>query len=324
MRVARGIRILLIACVLCVFGIGVSASLVPPHTFAFTEQLGTVWLFRDGEQVPPLTDQERCDDTPRIDYVTTQFAALPEAQTGSAEMQQLQQVFEKGRWAVRPLHIWGIYTEIGCKEPLGWGTITLAGMYKSLYIWVTIEHNVLTSKYFSGVFGRVVATNWYVQDQDGNFHELFLVGCEEPSACVLISSAFGDTFPVSLEEDYITNDVSPLDTTYVYGCSVVGETVKRYVHYRLHHFCIGNVGFVNSAQRIDTLVGGDALISNPAMPGMSGSPVFTYRDGRLMLVGAVNSGIEGVFTAIRFIRPDAVQKVKGWLRDGEGLFNRGQ
>lgn len=300
-----------------VFALG-AWSYVPQAPFAFSEQLGTVWLFRTEGQIPPIADQERCNDTPRIDYVTTQFAELPEAQTGPTK---LQQVFERGQWAVRPLHIWGIYTEIGCKEPLGWGTAILVGLHKSTYIWITVEHNVKTAKYFgSSIFGHVVATNWYIQDQDGNFHELFLVGCKEPSFCVLVSSAFGNAFPLSLEEDFITNDVRPFDTTYVYGCSVVPEAVRKYQHYRLHHFCIGNEGFVNSLHSIGTLVGGEILISNPAMPGMSGSPVFAFTDDKLLLVGVVNAGVSGVFTAARLIAPDAITKTKEWLQAGENLF----
>jgi hypothetical protein len=285
----------------------------------FRDRLGTIWLQR--LQAPPLAGDELCEDVPRIDYERVSWLPLPEGQTSSEEAMPLEELFRVGERSVRPLHIWGVYTDIGCKEPLGWGTAALVGIYKGAYIWQTVEHNVKTSKYFSGIFGREVATNWFVQDADGNFRELFLVGCKDDKFCILVSSYISGAFPFTLETDRITNDVQLFEKTYLYGCSLTAKAVRRYEHYKVMFFCLGNVGQVHSRDRIEALDGGDVLVSNPAMPGFSGSPVFVFRDGKPHLVGTVNAGVEGVFTAVNFVAPDAVEKVQAWLAQGESLWS---
>ncbi len=292
----------------------------------FSEMLGSVWMQRTTEPGVPVSSGELCADTPRIDFVTTQLATQDGPSGGSDELDTMELLFRLGKWSVRPLHVWGVYAEIGCKEPLGWGTAFLVGLYKRHYIWITVEHNVLTQKYFSSSFGHVVATNWFIQDEDGAFKELFLVGCKDGKFCVLQSSYIHGTLPISLDTDYISNDIQQLERTYVYGCSVISEAVRRYVHYRLHHFCLGTDGYVNSPNALNTLVGGDVLVSNPTMPGFSGAPLLTWREdehGRFILVGTVNSGVEGVVTAANFVSEDAIVRVQEWLSAGERLFTVG-
>lgn len=165
-----------------------------------------------------------------------------------------------------------------------------------------------------------MATEWLIQDESGAFHNLHPVGCREGKFCVLVSSYIWMTSPLSLDDDYITNDVRLLDEAYIYGCSLVGERVKP-GHYKLHFVCMLTQGIFHSPSAIGALVGGDVLVSAPAMPGFSGAPLLTYRDGRLMVVGTVNSGVEGVFTAANFVAPEAIGVTQEWLKLGEGLYN---
>ena len=280
----------------------------------FVENLSLVRLERLSQ--PPLSSDNICRDLPRIDYVREPKLELPEENDKSP----LAEVIREGYWAVRPIHVWGVYSEIGCKEPLGWGTAFLLGMYKDKMLWVTVEHNIVTSKYFQSAFGRVIATNWFVQDDDGTFKELFPIACKDGKFCVLISSYVAGTFPISLDDDIVKTDAKILEKTYLFGCSLVPETIRRYRHYRVWFFCLANEGYVNSREAIDTLIGGDVLISNPAMPGFSGSPVFIVRDDTLKVLGTVNAGVEGVFTAINLLEEDTVSKVIDWLRRGEDLW----
>jgi hypothetical protein len=283
--------------------------------YDFVEKDGTVWLERQSVlfDTPPVGDT--CDDTPRIDHIQATKLDLDEDKDNV-----MIELFRKGQWAVRPLHVWGIYTEIGCKEPIGWGTAFLIGYYKNTSIWLTVEHNVDTAKYFQSIFGRVVATDWFIQDNAGSFRELRPIGCKPGKFCVLISGYISGTSPLGLDDDIISNDIKVLTETYLYGCSVQAETVKRYEHYRLYHFCLGNAGYVNSRESIPIRVGGDFLVSNPAMPGFSGTPVLIHKDDRFLIVGTVNAGVEGVFTAVNFVAEDTLRKVKDWLKVGEKLF----
>lgn len=298
------------------------------HTFE--ERLGSVWLVRQREgaisqtQYPnvPLSPQEMCDDIPRLDYIHTRPFDLPaDAQTSSSEFDTaLQTVLRKGSYAVRPLHIWGVYSDIGCKEPLGWGTAFLIGYFKNTSIWATVEHNVITAKYFDSIFGREIATNWFIQDDNGTFRELSLVGCREDKFCILTSSYIWMTSPLTLDDDSITNEIRLGEDAFIYGCSVVGERVKRYIHYKVHFFCIATTGKFTSRYALDTIVGGDVLVTAAAMPGFSGSPLLVMRDGTLFIVGTVNAGVEGVFTAVNFLLPQTISKTKEYLALGRELY----
>jgi hypothetical protein len=312
-------RAILLALFICSLG-SIAFAMVPATRWELTERLGSVWLMRQGGPVP-IGETELCQDIPRLDYVQETALPIPERDPqADAVTQGLQETLRKGAWSVRPIHIWGIWSDIGCKEPLGWGTAFLIGLYKSTYIWATVEHNVKTSKYFESIFGREIATNWFIRDDAGNFKELFLVGCKAGKYCILTSSYISQTSPISLDDDVITNSFEALEMTYVYGCSLVGETIKRYEHYKIRFFCLANAGYINSREKLDYLAGGDVLVSNPAMPGFSGAPVFAFRDGRLLVLGTVNAGVSGVFTAVNLLNEDTVSKVKAWLAEGESLF----
>ncbi len=317
----RALLMAILAVSALIFTASGTSALRDAQSWEFTEMLGSVWLVRQGNTVP-IPDQEICNDVPRLDYEQETFLPIPDPDPEADEpIKALHEVVRKGAWSIRPIHIWGVYSDVGCKEPLGWGTAFLIGLYKGTYIWATVEHNVKTAKYFSGIFGRAVATNWFVRDDEGNMRELFPIGCKDGKYCLLMSSFIWQTSPISLDDDIVTNDVNVLEMTYLYGCSLTSEAVKRYEHYRLRFFCLVNAGYVNSREKLDYLAGGDVFISNPAMPGFSGSPVFVFREGRLLVVGTVNAGVSGVFTAVNLLDEDVVRKVKEWLAQGERLFS---
>lgn len=323
MKAVKRVLVVSVAVAFLVLSVGATPYRGYDHAgWEFVERLGTVWLQR-GDPIP-LAEGELCDDIPQLEYITSEAVDLPQPQTGSSEVEQgLYETFLKGKWSVRVLHIWGVYSDIGCKEPLGWGTAFLIDQFLDTSIWVTVEHNVLTGKYFQTIFGREIATNWYIKDEDGHFRELFPVGCKDGKYCVLLSRYVHGTSPIALGEgeERIINDVHVLEPVYLYGCSLIVEAVQRYEHYKLMFFCLGASGIVNSRNSLDTLAGGDLLVSAPAMPGFSGSPLFVYREGKLWVVGTVNSGVEGVFTAVNLVRPGTVSKTVEWLRRGKSLYN---
>jgi hypothetical protein len=302
-------RALLAACLLLV--VAVPSFGLLSREWRFIERDGTVWLqrgvavfdeFQKGDN-PPVASM--CQDVPRLDYSLASDIPLKEDES------VLNKLYTRiGRWSVRTLHIWG-YDNIetdDCKFILGWGTAFVIGLYGDKLIWATVEHNVDTRKYWD----KTVATQWFIRDDEGGWRELFLVGCSKDRFCILLSNNL-PLLPINLfDDDYITNDIKVLDKTYVYGCSLVPERIKYLVHYKLHFFCLGNEGYVNSPHSIKYRGGGDFLVSNSAMPGFSGSPVLMYQD-RWLLLGVVNAGVEGVFTAVHFLDPKILQKVKDWL-----------
>ncbi len=217
------------------------------------------------------------------------------------------------------MHVWGYYDleHYNCKDPLGWGTVFVIGIYKELSIWLTVEHNVETKKYFGY---QQVATNWFIKDTQGNWRELIKIGCYQDRYCLLISTWAGSLPLLGLDnQDQITNEVRVFEDFYSYGCTVLAERVIRYAHYKLHFLCFGDEGRVISEYSINSILGGDVLVSNRAMPGFSGSPGMVIKNGQIYLVGIVNSGIEGIFTAIRFVKPGLVDSVIQWLKSSEKL-----
>lgn len=305
---------------------------MPVRDWQFTNELGTIWLKKpqdiplvnsrlDNDDAPPLANI--CETgVPRLEY--DEDKSISEGEEGSA-MYSL--IYRIGGWSVRPLHIWGYedYETDTCKFVIGWGTAFVIALADNKLIWATVDHNVQTRNYWE----RTIATNWFIRLDKGVWLELLPLGCKEVEGvnhrkygkyCLLISANVS-LLPINLfNDDYITNQVKVLEQTYLYGCSVVPERIVYLLHYKLHHFCLGSYGYVNSPFRLQFKVGGDVLVSNPAMPGFSGSPLLVYREEEWLLVGVVNSGVEGVFTAVQFIDEGIIPKVKEWFKSKERIW----
>jgi hypothetical protein len=295
-----------------------------PREWQMVGRIGTLWLQR-GEIVntigsfgnndnPPVYGA--CEDgVPKLEYSLQKKFSL-----GEEREDPMYRLYSRvGFWSVRPLHIWG-YDNIeadDCKFVLGWGTAFVIALVKDKLIWATVEHNVNTRDYFN----RTVATNWFIREGN-NWIELLPIGCKKGKYCLLMSNNTIPLLPINLfDDDYITNRLEVLETTYLYGCTITSERIRFLVHYRLHFFCLGNQGYVASFYTIPYKIGGDVLVSNPATAGFSGSPVLVWRD-RWELVGVVNSGVEGVFTAVQFIDEDIIRKVKEWLDGTKDIFDK--
>ena len=309
--------------VLCLLlAVGVSSLGFQPREWQFVEKAGTVWVkrgsvvngadFQDFQADNPPVSGACEKGVPKVEYSQTERFSL-----GEEREDLMYRLYSRvGKWSVRTLHIWG-YDDIeidDCKFVIGFGTAFIVALVGDKLVWLTVEHNVKTRKYWE----RTVATQWFVRE-DNKWHELLLLGCKEGKYCVLISSAL-PLLPINLfDDDYITNEVRVLERTYLYGCTVVSQRIRFLVHYRLHFFCLGNEGYVISPHSIPFSRGGDLIISNPATGGFSGSPVLVWRDG-WKLVGTVNSGVEGVFTAAQFIDEGIIKEIKAWFDEARDIF----
>lgn len=308
-----------------------AGNVIMPDDWDFIGRRGTVWVKKPAEI--PLVDKTEgnsdvpslsgiCQEkVPRLEYLEAK--SIPE---GEKVYPMYSLIYRIGKWSVRPLHIWG-YEDVWhdeCKFILGWGTAFVLALIEDKIIWVTVDHNVQTDNYWE----RTVATNWFVRTDDGQWQELLPIGCKEMVGayhqkygkyCLLISASM-PLMPVRFDDDYIVNDIKALENTYLYGCSVMPERVVRWQYYRIHHFCLGNWGYVNSPFSLPLKIGGDILVSNPAMPGFSGSPLLVYREEEWLLVGVVNSGLEGVFTAVQFLDEGIIPKIKEWFKSKEQIW----
>lgn len=331
----------LAVCLLLVFGLlsvgfgGARAGLLHRASFELVNDDGVIWFQRMSwdRAAQPVGDQ--CPDMPKMVY-RNDFLVDPfdENSWAISTDEGLGQVWWRGLWSVRPIHMWGVWSEIGCKELMGWGTTWQAGYYQNAYIWVTVGHVVKPNEV--SPFGRQILTDFFILDDEGNHRELRLVGCkpvaknrvpgirglvDEYSFCVFVSGAVSGAIPIVLDSDYIDPSVRLGERVYTYGCVPAAREIEPHAVYEVSFMCVVGEGIINGANTVPQVRGGGDFASTLlASGGMSGSPIIVFRDGAMRVVGVINGGVRGHFSMGYFLDADLLEKAKEWIRTGSSLY----
>lgn len=331
----------LVVCLLFVFGLlalglgGASAGLLHRASFELVNDDGVVRFQRTSWDGAAQPIGDKCPDMPEVVY-RNDFLVDPfdESSWAISTEEGLGLALWRGLWSVRPIHIWGVWSDLGCKELMGWGTAWQAGYYQNAYIWVTVGHVAKTNEV--SLFGRQIFTDFFILDDEGNYRELRLVGCkpvaknrvpglrglvEEYSFCVFVSGAVSGTIPIALDDGYIDPAVRLGERVYTYGCVPAAREIEPHAVYEVSFVCAAGEGIINSAYTLPQISGGGDFASTLlASGGMSGSPIIVFRDGAMRVVGVINGGVRGHFTTGYFVDADALEKAKEWIRTGNSLY----
>lgn len=291
----------------------------------------SVWVIRERgmlvvlERMSPPTSRpavtDVCADMPKLSYVVEWALDWKDSELWVDMDSAYSKVMWRGLWGVRPVEVWGAWSNVGCKELMGWGTVWLAGVHRSVSIWVTVYHVAVSSG--ESAWGRQVFTDWYVMDDGGPRERLHLVGCKDERFCVFVSSYVPGTVPISLDDGWLQPYLKLGESVYIYGCVPVARAIRRWVEYEVSFACMVSEGRMSSPYGLSRFEGGgEFIVSALATPGISGAPVMVVRDGSVAVVGVVNGGIRGFLTTGYWVSEDLVDRVTSWIDEGRDLFGR--